>query len=375
MTTWKSDLTRHLFFSGVIGVSLTLAACLGGGGSSGGSNSGGAVSGASFSGPGSKWDFTLADDGSFHVDHRPNVSASIDLTVDGTYQRLASGFLKMTVGSASGTDAPSSGDQSWALEVPGYALMVKPMDSNNDQMIAMVKSGVCPQTDIDANWVVVKQDDSADATNPGRDYFGTFHFDTASGTPSLPSMYSLADPLNTLGTGTISSGICTDGVISVSDAVMYLTDNGGAIVHTGTDDADETDDHFIFALNRSAITNVNNLDGNYAGMLFNSNEPAGSRILPVALSCTTGTCVGNLVDDIDTGALSVESVTVNLSGGVDTPSDGFISGTITDASASTGNMVCMTDSDAAGTGKKVINCVGQSPGMASNMFNILLVSI
>lgn len=373
MALRKPDLTKSLTFTTIIGLSFTLAACLSGGG--GGGTSGGSVSGASFSGPGSKWDFTLADDGSFHIDHRPDVSSVIDLTVDGTYQRLASGFLSLTVGSASGTGAPSNGDQAWALEVPGYSLMVKPIDPGSDQIIAMVKSGVCPQADVDANWVVVKQDDAADATDNGRDYFGTFHFDAASEMPSLPTRYSLADPLSTLGTGTISGGGCVDGIMSVSGAVMYLTDNGGAIVHTGTDDADETDDQFIFALNQSAITNVNNLDGSYAGMLFNANEPAGTRILPVAMACTSGNCVGNVVDDIDTGALSVDSVTVDLSGGIDTPADGFITGTISDPSASAGNLVCMADSDAAGTGRKIISCVGQSPGMASSMFNVLLVSI
>jgi hypothetical protein len=113
----------------------------------------------------------------------------------------------------------------------------------------MVKSGVCPQADVDANWVVVKQDDAADATDNSRDYFGTFHFDAASEMPSLPALYSLADPLSTPGTGTISGGGC--------------------------------------------------VDGSYAGMLFNANVPAGRRILPVAVACTPGNCVGDVVDDID----------------------------------------------------------------------------
>jgi hypothetical protein len=358
-----------------IGILTGIAACGGGGGNGSGTGTGtGTVTGSSFSGPGSKWDFSLNDDNSFQIEHRPDAVSAIDMTVDGSYARLASGFLKLTVGSATGTNAPTAGDAAWALEVPGYALMVKPIDPTSDQIIAMVKSGSCPAADVDANWVIVKQDNGADASDNTRDYFGTFHFDSSTGTPSLPARYSIADPLTDLGGNALTNGACANGLMQVSGAVMYLTDNGGAIVHTGTDDADETDDQFIFALAQSAISNVNNLDGNYAGMLFDDSS-IGTKIQPVALACTAGNCVGNIVDDIDTGALSVDTVTVALSGTVDQPGNGFITGTITDPGSSTGNMTCMVETNAAGTAKNIISCVGQSPGDTTKMFNVLLVSL
>jgi hypothetical protein len=37
-------------------------------------------------------------------------------------------------------------------------------------------------------------------------------------------------------------------------------------------------------------------------------------------------------------------------------------------------MACLADGDALGTGRKVISCVGQSPGDLARLFNVLLVT-
>jgi hypothetical protein len=353
---------------------LALAACGGGGGSS--SAGGGTVSAVSYSGPGSRWDADLATDGSFTITRRDSVSAPVDLTVNGSYESLASGFLKLTVASASGTDAPSAGDVAYALDVPGYALMLKPMDAGNDQIIPMVRSGECPTIDMDANWVMVKKDDGVLANDAGREFFGTFHFDVASGTPSLPNSYNLTG-FTDLGAGTITAGTCADGIMNVSDAVMYLTSNGGAIVRTGVNDADPGNDSFIFGLEKKAVGSLANTDAEYAGWLFDENQASGAKISPVSVSCTSsGSCTGNIVQDIDNNALDMmESVSINLSM-ADDPGTGLISASIASSEPGSvaGNMACMADGDALGTGKKVVSCVGQSPGDVSRMFNILLVS-
>ena len=335
-----------------------------------------------YNGPGSKWDIVLNPDNTFHIDHRPSVSDPIDYTVDGNYTRNASGFISMTVTGGTGVNAPSVGSEAWALEVPGYAFMLKPVDS--EQLIAMVTAGSCPTEDFDANWVIVKKDTSggsANATDPNRDFVGTFSFDAETSAPSLPITKALSTGFPTvIGGGLTGSASCADGIMTLSGAVMYLTANGGAIVHTdGGTPGNKTDDSFIFGLGQSALTNISETDGNYAGMLFDDNQSGGNKLLPVSLSCISGTCIGTIVTDVTTGAASSDTVTVVLSNSINeiggTPVDGFITGTIDDGLGGVGNMACMADPDAAGSGKKIVNCVGQSPGDNDEMFNVLFVSI
>lgn len=335
-----------------------------------------------YNGPGSKWDLELNVDGSFHIDHRPSIDTAIDYTVDGTYTRHDSGFVTLAVTGGSGADAPAVGSEAWALEAPGYAFMLKPVDS--EQLIAMVTSGTCPTADFDANWVIVKHDTSgghADASNVNRDFAGTFHYDSATGTPTLPVKKSLADGFPDVTGGGIDPGdvVCDSGIMNIPGAAMYLTANGGAIVHTdsGTP-GDSADDSFIFGLGQKAITNISESDGDYAGMLFDDNMSDGSKLNSISLSCTSGTCIGNIVTDVKTGATSADSVTITLSNSVNdiggTSADGFLTGTIDDGMGGTGNMVCMADPDAVGSGKKIVSCVGQSPGDTNQMFNVLFVS-
>lgn len=334
-----------------------------------------------YNGPGSKWDLTLNDNGSFHIDHRPSVDTAIDYTVDGDYTRHASGFVTLTVTGGEGVDAPAVGSEAWALEVPGYAFMLKPVDG--EQLIAMVTAGSCPTADLDANWVIVKQDRSggdADATNVNRDFAGTFHYDSTTGVPTLPVKKSLADGFPDVTGGGIDPGdvVCENGIMNIPGAVMYLTSNGGAIVHTdGGSPSDETDDQFIFGLGQKVITNAAESDGEYAGMLFDDSMSDGTKLNPVSLSCTSGTCIGTIVTDVETGATSADSVTVTLSNSVNeigsSMLNGFMTGTISDG-VGTGNMICMVDPDAVGSGKKIVSCVGQSPGDTNNMFNVLFVS-
>lgn len=328
-----------------------------------------------YSGPGSKWNFNLAADNSFTIERSAGVNAPVDMTIAGSYSRLASGFMTLTVASSTGTNAPAAGDIAWAVEVPGYALLVKPMQAGSDQMIAMVASGSCPTGDLNANWVLVKQDVGRDTSDPTADYTGTFSYNATSGTPGLPSKYSLTDPTTNLGTFSLGAGTCADGILSFAGATLYLTNNGGAVVHTfGSDLTTEDDDNFIFALEQKAIGNVNTMDGDFVGMLFDEAGTAGNKIVPISMSCVSGVCTGYNVTDIETGAVDTSSsVTVSLTGTVDTPETGIITGTIS-TNTSVGNLTCMLDIDVSGTGKKIGSCVGQAPDDATKMFNVMFVS-
>lgn len=355
---------------------LSTGLLVGCGGSSSDDDSGsGSGSGAvqNYSGPGSKWDVTLNTDSTFVITYRESHTADVGMTVNGTYTRNASGFVTLTVTNSTGEDGPSAGDLAWALEVPGYAFMLKPIGDDNAQMIAMVESGSCPTADFDANWVIVKKssDDNADSTD--RDFFGTFSYDADSESATLPSRFALAGDFALQEQGSVPDGTCSDGLMDLQqEAVMYLTTNGGALVHTGIDD--DSDSSIIFALAQSAVTSFSTIDGSYAGMLFDDNMSDGSKINPVSMSCSDGTCTGTLVTDVATGATNSDSVTISFdSDSIDSLATGFITGTI--SSDGTGNLACMVDDNAAGSGKTIVSCVGQSPGDNTKMFNVMFVSI
>lgn len=362
--------TKNLFLATACSA---LIAC---GGSSSNSTSNTQADSNAYNGPGSKWDVELNADNSFSITRRDTPQTPVDLTVTGTFERYASGFLGLTVGAAEGTNAPTAGDTAWALEVPGYALLLKPM--GDDKIIAMVSSGECPTTDIDANWVVVKQHSTADATDANQDYFGTFNYDVANGTPTLPSKHSISTGFpNVTGGGSLGSGTCSDGLMFVGTApdiaAMYLTSTGGAIVQTNINNDDDA--QFIFALAQKEISDVGLLSGEYAGMLFDDNMSDGSTVNPVNMVCdNSGTCTGTLVTDIETGAIDVDGVTVTLNGSPDTLGNGFITGLISDGGSTPGNLACMVDINANASGKNIVNCVGQSPGENTKMFNVMFVS-
>jgi len=359
---------------GVVAAATIISACSGGSDTTAITTTTAAA--ASYSGPGSKWNFDLATDGTFSIERSAGVGAPVDMTVGGNYSRLSSGFMKLTVGSSTGTNAPAAGETAWAVEVPGYALLVKPIQSNSDQIITMVAAGSCPTGDLMANWVLVKQDEGMDASNAQSDYFGTFNYNAASGAASLPTKYSIAAPTVDLGAGVLpANGGCVDGIWSFSDATMYLTDNGGAMVHTfGSDPSSEVDDNFIFALKQKAIVNVSAMDGDYVGMLFDGAGSTGNKIVPINMSCLSGACTGYNVTNIETGAYdNTSGVTVSLTGTVDDPETGIITGTIS-AGGGEVKLTCMVDINASGTGKKIGSCVGQAPDDATKMFNVMFVS-
>ena len=270
--------------------------------------------------------------------------------------------------SASGPDAPSQGDTAWAIEAEGYALMLY---TQGDSFVPMIKSGVCPTTDFEGNWVIARKRVDADATETDGDYFGSFAFDAATGQGSLPARHALSDGFPSAGAGTLDAGTCADGIMEVSDALMYLTDNGGAIVHTNLNDPDETS--FIFALTQKSITSVAALDAEYAGILFDQSSASGSMISPVSIACTNGLCSGAFVTDVANNTTS-GMFTVDLFGTTNDPITGFLTGTVTNEGGDSGNLACMVDEDVQGTGQRLLSCVGQAPGNNQRMFNLFFAS-
>jgi hypothetical protein len=329
----------------------------------------------SYGGPGSAWTATLRDDGTFTITHADDLDSAVDLTVTGTYSRLTSGFVKLTVTGSVGADGPSNGDEAYGLEIPGFAFLLKPIGEDSN-LIPMVATSACPTTNFALNWIVTDKEDSSSASSTSSDFFGTFAYNATTGVSTLPSKYALGGPYTSLGSGTIDgAAACADGIIEFTGGAIWLTSQGGALVHAPG--SGPSNDQVIVAMPQTAITDTSSMGGEYAGLVFDKSESSGGRIYPVAATATETsgsvlTLTGTKITDVDTGTTSADSVTITTTA-LDSPSNGFIKATI-QAGLDSGVMSCMAAKNVVSSGKNMLFCVSQSPGDNTKMFNLLLVS-
>lgn len=329
------------------------------GGSSNGSSTGVSVvtgTAGSYQGAGSKWEaiFTTTD---FTLKHYPTVSSgTATLSVSGNYVEYSTGFRKMTVTSATGTNAPSAGTQAYGFDVPGFAFFLKPISANSEPIV-MLKAGSCPSSGFTGNWMIAKFDTNV-TLDSTKDTFGSAVF-TNNGTASTAVIGMLEAEAGTLlGYGTMSYNYNTCANSSLSfpgsnDTVdMFFTENGGALVHSyGT--VGSGHDNLIFAGPRftSAVTQAS-IAGTYSALVFDESS-SGDKIFPGKLVIpASGDGNAYQITDVETDALSTESLTIsNIA--ANNHADGLFTAAIT--GSGTGRVSCMHFVSA---GKKVLACNG-----------------
>jgi hypothetical protein len=297
-----------------------------------------------YKGAGSTWESTIRADGTFtlkETDQEP------DLVVDGTYTTLSTGFMKLTVTSASGTGAPTAGSLAYGLEIPGVVFLLKPIGSSASQLIPMVVGGACPSADVAYNWIDVKNESSA-FTISTADQAGTFQL---SGTAaSLPKKYAIDG--TELGSHTLGTFSCSSGVGSLSgdtSVKMYMTANAGAIVHTSN--------NIIFATTKTALSGFSALSGDYAGLVFASDD------YPVSMSMTSSGSMTVQSINVESGAQEggITSTTLNATTAVNSPGDGFFG--LNFATATTEKVLCTAVENLVSSGKSFIICTGDEPSI------------
>lgn len=321
----------------------------------------GPAGGTSYAGPGSNWNATLNTDRTFVI-----TESTAGLTVNGTYAELSTGYLRLTVTSATGGGAPSPGDQAIALYIPGYVFLLKPL-GDGSPIIPMVPTGECPSSNLGLNWILTST--TSDVTSPTQESFGVFQYTASTNSAALPSKYNITD--GALGAGTIGTYSCSAGVGSVGGGVtMYFNPAGGAVVKN-TGGGSEV----ILAMKQSTIVSTTALNGNYSGLVF-MNDAGGDDVKPITGSFTNGTGSFAILTDLDTGATSpTETATITL-GAADTPSAGFVGGNLAVTADATNPMKCMVTLDANSSGKDIIFCLGQEPGtgaVGNNVYTLMLV--
>lgn len=331
----------------------------------------GPVSMASYNGPGSNWEYDLHDDGTYQIIHSALPGMSSDLSVSGDFQFTAQGFVSMTVDAASGSDAPSTGSSLWALEIPGFALLLSPVSTADDNFIPMVQGDQCPNTDLSNNWINVRATVDGDAASPEGSYFGSLAYRFSDGATSLVSRFALSNGNPDQGSESLGNGYCRNGVVKTSTSDIYLSPTGSATVHVNA--ADQNGGQIIFALPKTTISSISGLDGSYAGILSDDGATAGQKVSPVVVSCSNGICTGDIVTDVDTGTLAGQPFTVDLSGSVNVPGPGLTTGQL-QMNGSTGNIGCMVDENLDNVGQRMISCAGQSPTRSYRLFSLILAS-
>jgi len=348
-------------------------ACSGGGGGGGGSDG---SAGYSYAGPGSAWSVELDDDGDFTIEASESLGDAPFLTIEGSYERYDNGFIELTVEEASGEDPPSPGDKGMAIEAPGFAFLLRPLGGSGE-LFPMVSAGECPDDDVAANWMMMTCNEGGagcEADSTSRDFFGVFEYDESEESANLPARFAL-ESATSQGSNDIGSAACEDGVMEVEDALMYLTENEGAIVQISPDDHDEA--QHVMALPRETMVQTD-LAGSYVGIGFDKSDDT-SFALSMTMNAGGTSATAYQVDDADlenatpgSEAGTITVTDVNMVGV--TAADGWFTGTLTVSPDPARPIYCASATDVGGSGKNMLLCIGQSPGDASNFYNVVMVS-
>ncbi len=337
-------------------------------------------SNVAYGGTGSAYSANLNADLTFTITKKATVSATtVDLTVGGTFTRLSSGILELTVTSSSDTvSGPSVGAKAHALDVPGYVLMLKPIGGQGGEIIPMVAVGSCPSADFSGAWVMM-QDSSTTTDYTTQGLVGSFDYTQSSTTGSVGANKYLADGTTSAGSAqsigalTCSGGVGTFPVMNSASPEMYFTNGGGAIVRVAPSVGEAQS---IVMVPAAALT-VSDFAGTYLGLAFDEGDTAdgsGGSTQPVSVTLdAAGAGTGAVITDITNNTLSTTmTATVALSQ-LTSPVNGVLKMTLN--SGSVQNTVCAAAKAIGGTTQNVIFCAGKSPsGANTKLRSYLLVT-
>lgn len=222
-------------------------------------------------GSGSVWQWNLKDDGSFSATKKATIDAGTnEITIAGSYTSFATGFYKFTVDTASGSGAPSHGDQAYGFGVPGVLLILKTIGSGNGELLVMpALSSTCPNTTTAFNWVQAKPGSSS-GDLISHELWGDASIEAAPSaiTGSKWTLNGAVDPSVTL---TNHTG-CNNGTFTITGGFIQLTTAGVGIVKNNS--SSESD---IIALPKDTSVNKATLQSkNFVGLVFSGDGSSGT---------------------------------------------------------------------------------------------------
>ena len=153
---------------------------------------------------------------------------SDDISIEGTFETLPSGFLKVTITKAepATSEIPTDGT-AWfyALEVPDMALVIKPEGSIKGDIIAMVAQGDCNDIEGSYNYIITAPGNGADFDPITEEAFGFATF-TPSGSNYEVSGYKWS-------LDCINGGACSDTGTLEGIPMASCTEGGGLVITEG----------------------------------------------------------------------------------------------------------------------------------------------
>lgn len=323
-----------------------------------------------YTGPGSYWTADMKGDGTFEITVADTYGADVHTWVNGTYMRLPDGLTRLTVSSSSGRDAAAPGQSAYAVELPGFAMVLEPPGGGH--MIPMMVWGECPDATFDANWLIAQAEEGKHADRADSEWFGVFSYQAGAKTASLPSRWALAGDFNEqLDPHEGMDGLsCDNGILRVERegthlANMWLTAAGGAMVEVlqaGTTDRMQT----ILAAPRQPVRAISDLTGAYGAMSFSGGMGATSSALGRVSLATDGTGTFKAYTDVAQGTLESDGLPISLSD-PDGLGEGWITGTIGEDAP----LACTTFTHQA---RRAVFCVGQDPRHPERPFNLVFAS-
>lgn len=328
----------------------------------------------SFAGPGSDWSIDVVDSNFTLKESTNSVEAK------GTYEKLSSGFLKLTVSEATGTGAPAADTTTLALHLPDFMFLMQPFSGS--QLIPMVVSGVCPTGGIIHNFVALKANDP-DIVG----HYGALHWDVNSSTVEVDGSFSGGNTSTNNGPDTLSSTMaqsnCSEGTATQGDLTMYLSHSGGSIINSNT--TDTTQAHYMFGMESEPLDNWSDLDGEWYGLVFDgrltpevipvkatiSSTGSDASAALTAIDPETGNASGSLGTDPNVDALTFVDKDFTVGG---RGYNGMFKLDFAHIGTGTFEGGCMADVDIQDSAsKKIIICSGESPNHSSYNYNLILV--
>lgn len=379
--SWKRV---SLITTGAIILASTFSGC-GDDSTSGGSSS---SSTYSYAGPGSQW--SLSRSGTSYTINMTDGSDTLE--VETSSETLSTGHLKLTVTDATAggsATAPNNGDVAHAVEVPGAAFLLKPMEANAET-ITMVKSGSCPSSDFTANWVIGKRTTSAGSiTDASKDWYGSITFDVSAGSATFPAYSALELPSTASAGGSTSFGTCSNGKIewtqscnsNTRDNEIYFTESGLMIVATCKDEPG--DESHIIAIPQETISSVSDIYADYAGFVFDqTNDDTYAAVATIAAGSGNNSTVSITIktgNDLDSDGSSY-TATFDHTSTLNSPTDGFFRATFSSCANGgendydgTCDVACTVAQDVASSGKDMFYCIAQDPADEDKRLTLLFV--
>lgn len=316
------------------------------------------TSSLNYGGPGSVW--TASVSGNTFSMRR--VEGSDVINLGGNISTLSTGFRKLAVTSSDGVGAPAPGSTAYALNVPGYVLLVKPI-GGDPEIIPMVATGSCPTSNFSINWVNTR--DHSPVTDNSA-HVGVATWDVAGSTMDISKEYEYGGDALRPGPNTVS-GACANGVIELgggNKTHLWLTQAGGAII-ADTDDVDGPKQALLGINKETANVPVASIAGDYAGLLFAAST--GNDAEPYAVTiASNGDVSATEYSDVEAGTTTGAPVTFTLSQFL--AETGFLQATVGGE-----KLRCAVDLNANGSGKNLIVCAGRDPGDDTKLYSLVMV--